>query len=110
MQDEHFNELTPAQAERLAVLSEELGEAQQAVGKILRHGYASYHPSFPSVSNRQNLMRELGDITAAMSMLGDAGDINPVEVCERAIEKAEKIGRYLHHAAPPAIEGRPTNG
>lgn len=34
-----FNQLTNAQAERLHILLEELGEAQQAIGKILRHGY-----------------------------------------------------------------------
>lgn len=33
---DHFNGLTPAEAERLALLLEELGEAQQAIGKILR--------------------------------------------------------------------------
>ena len=45
----HFNQLTPAEAERLALLLEELGEAQQAIGKILRHGYASTHPANPGV-------------------------------------------------------------
>ena len=34
-----FNKLSAAEAERLALLLEELGEAQQAIGKILRHGY-----------------------------------------------------------------------
>ncbi len=43
MQD-HFNRLTPAEAERLAMLAEEAAEVIQIVGKILRHGYASYHP------------------------------------------------------------------
>lgn len=41
---EHFNGLTPAEAERLAMLSEECGEVIQIIGKILRHGYDSYHP------------------------------------------------------------------
>ena len=35
----HFNKLTPAQAERLAILIEECGEVIQAATKILRHGY-----------------------------------------------------------------------
>lgn len=35
------NKLNDAQSERLALLLEELGEAQQAIGKILRHGYQS---------------------------------------------------------------------
>jgi len=100
--DQHFNKLTPAETERLAILAEELGEAQQAVGKILRHGYESVDPTFqddPRVNptNRLNLVRELGDVTAAMAMLGDAGDVDPADVCMRAIQKAGSIGRYLHH-------------
>ena len=35
----NFNQLTPAETERLAILAEECGEVIQAVGKILRHGY-----------------------------------------------------------------------
>lgn len=37
--DEPFNDLSNAELERLALLLEELGEAQQVIGKILRHGY-----------------------------------------------------------------------
>ena len=50
-----FNELTPAEAGAiLRLLAEEMGEALQVVGKILRHGYESYHPSHPEgPSNRQ---------------------------------------------------------
>lgn len=40
----NFNGLSPAETERLALLSEEMGEVQQAIGKILRHGYESIHP------------------------------------------------------------------
>jgi hypothetical protein len=32
------NELSDAEVERLAILAEEMGEAQQCIGKILRHG------------------------------------------------------------------------
>lgn len=38
MSTRHFNNLTPGEAERLAMLAEECGEVIQAVGKILRHG------------------------------------------------------------------------
>lgn len=54
---QHFNGLTPAEAERLALLSEELGEAQQAIGKILRHGYDSSNPVDPG---RFKYFEELG--------------------------------------------------
>ena len=32
-----FNKLSDAETERLAILAEEMGEAQQAIGKIIRH-------------------------------------------------------------------------
>ena len=49
-----FNQLSDAQLERLYILSEELGEAQQAVGKILRHGYDSKHPE-TGITNKESL-------------------------------------------------------
>ena len=93
----NFNQLTPAQAERLAVLSEELGEAQQAIGKILRHGYKSHHPNIPEITNRNSLEKELGDITFAISMLASMDDINYDKVTRYAFEKQSKIRKYLHH-------------
>ena len=98
MTDQHFNELTPAQLERLAILSEELGEAQQAIGKILRHGFESYHPAYPERgSNRCQLERELGDVWFAITLLSDGGDIRPDRIAERSREKADAIQPYLHH-------------
>lgn len=96
----HFNKLTPAEHERLAILSEELGEAQQAIGKILRHGYESCDPTFTSEderapTNRENLEKELGDVVFAINMLGD--DIYQPAVGRRVLSKAEKIKPYLHH-------------
>jgi NTP pyrophosphatase (non-canonical NTP hydrolase) len=66
---EHFNKLTPAEAERLAMLAEECGEVIQIVGKILRHGYDCYHPEDPTKTNRQLLGRELTDLYAVASSL-----------------------------------------
>jgi NTP pyrophosphatase (non-canonical NTP hydrolase) len=96
-----FNELTPAQHERLAVLAEEMGEAIQAIGKILRHGYESHNPDeiVPEderpATNRENLEKELGDVVFAINMLGN--DISHRAVGSRVLVKAEKIKRYLHH-------------
>ena len=92
----HFNELTPAEAERLALLLEEMGEAQQAIGKVLRHGYLSTHPD-GGPNNRQTLERELGDVRYAMIALCDAGDMNKQRIHDRADAKAELVQRYLHH-------------
>lgn len=59
----HFNQLTPAQAEVLALLAEEAGELIQAIGKILRHGLESTHPANPGgPTNADALVRELGDV------------------------------------------------
>lgn len=60
---DHFNQLDPAEAERLAILSEEMGEALQIVGKILRHGYHSYNPLKPTrTTNRELLVQELSHV------------------------------------------------
>lgn len=59
---DHYNKLTPAETERLAHLLEELGEAQQIIGKILRHGYDNYHPDDPNkTTNRSMLAADKGD-------------------------------------------------
>jgi len=64
----HFNGLTPAEAERLAMLAEECGEVIQAVGKILRHGYESKHPD-TGVTNRDHLTKEMDDVMAVTLMM-----------------------------------------
>ena len=93
----HFNELTPAEAERLALLLEEMGEAVQIIGKILRHGYESYHPDAPSVPNRALLEKELGDVLAAIDMVVTADDVNPEQIEGHRLNKHHKVGKYLHH-------------
>jgi NTP pyrophosphatase (non-canonical NTP hydrolase) len=88
------NRLSDAQLERLAILS----EAQQAIGKIIRHGYESCNPDGnQSRTNRDDLETELGDVMFAMSLISDAGEVSHVAVCERALIKAKKILPYLHH-------------
>ncbi len=92
-----FNQLTPAEAERLALLAEEMGEALQAIGKVLRHGYESYHPSHPEgPSNRQALTREVGDVYAAVCLLCESGDLQHVEIAERVERKKVAVREYLH--------------
>jgi NTP pyrophosphatase (non-canonical NTP hydrolase) len=93
---DHFNGLTPAEAERLAILLEELGEAQQAIGKILRHGYESTHPS-GGPTNRESLERELGDVRYSMISLCDSGDLSKDEIRAQARIKSKKVKQYLHH-------------
>lgn len=95
----HFNQLTPAEAERLALLMEEMGETQQAIGKVLRHGYESTHPD-GGPTNRETLERELGDVKAAVNMLIDSGDLNMMEIDAAALRKRSKVRQYMHHQDP----------
>ena len=93
-----FNKLTAAQAERLALLAEELGEGVLAIGKILRHGYDSVHPYDPDgPSNRQALEREMGDVRHAVARLCAAGDLDAREIDAAMDDKAERVAEYLHH-------------
>ena len=94
----HFNGLTEAEAERLALLLEEMGEAQQAIGKILRHGYESTHPD-GGPTNRESLERELGDVQAAINMLIDARDLRQMEIDAARLRKRKRVQQYLHHQA-----------
>jgi hypothetical protein len=99
--------LSPAQLERLALLSEELGEAQQAIGKILRHGYESHNPFSASVSpsNREALEAELGHVQHAVDRMTLAADLSVVAVNGAKKAKADRIGRWLHHQTAPPSPG-----
>jgi NTP pyrophosphatase (non-canonical NTP hydrolase) len=90
-----FNGLTPAQAERLFYLTEELGEAQQAIGKILRHGYESRDPTKATATNREDLARELGDVQRAINMLLEAHDVSSDEM-KAVVAKGAPL-KYMHH-------------
>lgn len=92
----HFNQLTPSEAERLALLSEELGETIQAVGKILRHGYENTHPD-GGPTNRQSLERELGDVYAAVTLMWLRDDISTVAIQVHKANKLDNVEQYLHH-------------
>ena len=91
---QHFNRLTPAELERLAILAEECNEAGQIACKILRHGYGSYNPAqalSERLANRFLLEKELGDVMWIMRAMCEAYDIN-----------AERIEKHAD-----AIEARP---
>lgn len=95
---EHFNQLTPAQAELLALLAEECGECIQAIGKILRHGYGSSNPLLTNgLSNIDALTKEMGDVRAAMILLCNAGPISKKQVHFNADTKLANVRRWLHH-------------
>jgi NTP pyrophosphatase (non-canonical NTP hydrolase) len=91
-------ELTLSETERLALLLEEMGEAQQIIGKILRHGYASKNPFYPDGdTNRQLLVKELGDVLVAIDFMTDNGDITVADLEDRKRVKNHRVWDYLHY-------------
>ena len=101
---EHFNKLTPSEAERLAILAEECAEVIQVIGKILRHGYESYHPSNKHMPNRALLEKELGDVCAIAAMMSVDGDVSESAISSYAELKTEVVLHWCHHqiAGDPA--------
>ncbi len=91
-----FNQLTAAEAERLAVLSEELGEAVHYIGKILRHGYDNYHPVDPETTNRELLERELGHVQFMTDAMCNNRDISYAQILKFKTGKSLSINDYMH--------------
>jgi NTP pyrophosphatase (non-canonical NTP hydrolase) len=93
----HFNQLTPAELERLAFIAEECAEVIHVVGKIMRHGYESTHPSKPELgTNRQRLSEELVDVLASIQLLDAEGDL--ITLPNTAINDAiDRKIKYAHH-------------
>ena len=99
------NNLSQAELERLAILAEEMGEAQQIIGKIIRHGYESYNPTLiqnqmdgvPKLTNREMLEKELGDVSAAINLMNLGGDIDRDAIQGHSIAKMKSVNKWLHH-------------
>ena len=96
----HFNQLTPAQAERLAMLAEECGEVIQIIGKILRHGYDSHHPDRPHITNRELLQRELTDFIAVENQIHARDRLFMPSSVDVDMAWNKKL-RYAHHQEEP---------
>ena len=90
------NNLTKEEIERLAILSEEAGEVIQIVGKILRHGYDSVNPN----NNRSNFFQlelELADLTFAINLLINNGDINAKRIDYHTGIRMNRKTNYFHY-------------
>lgn len=96
-QRKHFNGLSPAHLEALALIAEECAEVVQAIGKILRHGLASEHPD-SHITNYLTLQRETGDLLAALRIGEVQGMIDWGTVIRARDSKLIKVAKYLHHA------------
>jgi len=88
--------LTAAQIERLAWLAEECGEAVQAVGKVLRHGYQVGSP-FGGPINRVSLEKELAHVQAAIDCMKDAHDLRRGDMSMWRKKKLVDVQQWMHH-------------
>lgn len=95
----NHKKLTNPELERLAILTEECGEVQQIIGKILRHGYESYSPYDESkTTNRELLEKELGDIKWISELMMKNKDINKDKIIKRSLDKETNINNnFLHY-------------
>jgi hypothetical protein len=90
-----FNDLSPAEAERLAMLIEEAAEVQHVAAKILRHGWESCNPlEQTGETNRDKLKGELRDLFAVHLLMVESGDGIEMGDLQRAVQK--KL-RWSHH-------------
>ena len=91
--------LSNAEQERLACLLEECGEIQQAIGKILRHGYESADPTKRKPrTNRENLEREIGDFQAILELMKD--DLDQNSIMRKLMAKREQLKIWTHFQFP----------
>jgi hypothetical protein len=93
----HFNNLTPAEAERLSFLAEEMGEAIQSIGKILRHGYRNSNHENKGDTNRELLSKELGHVDAGIYLLCRNGDQYAPTITKYRKQKLKELPKWLHH-------------
>jgi len=93
-----FNKLTPAEAERLAMLAEEAGEIVQIVGKVLRHGYESKHPdNLDGPNNRTMLKKEVDDLCAIWMQMARCGDVSHGFDFDEIKTVWQRKRKFTHH-------------
>ena len=97
---DHYNRMTPGEAERFAMLAEECAEVIQIIGKILRHGPNSYNPNDQyQTPNSELLEKELRDVFAVTMGMETAGDICVLDQHRSVISTAiwHKKLPWTHH-------------
>ena len=94
--EQHYNKLTPQQAELLSKLSEECAEVIHIVAKIQLHGLLSCHPE-TGRCNHELLHQELGDVQCVQNLLKKIGMVNVEQVAFNAEVKHGKLIPTLHH-------------
>jgi NTP pyrophosphatase (non-canonical NTP hydrolase) len=95
--------MSPAVAERLDCLTEELGESVHMLGKAKRHGLNSTHTDYLGIPNKELLETELGHVLARIKLLTVSGDLHWVNILRAAREKLSQEPHHLHHQNPDAL-------
>lgn len=90
------NRINEAEQERLGLYTEEMGESQLEIGKILRHGIDSHHPDEPGLTNAQRLELETGHVLAAIDLLIACGTLDPKAIVRARRAKLQKLQNWLH--------------
>lgn len=90
------NPITAREDEILSLLQEECAEVIQMVSKIRRFGWDSCHPNDLTLTNRDLLEDEIGDVSEIIHIMGepDFGMISRHNVHVRQIKKNAKLRRY----------------
>lgn len=84
------------QEECLNILQEECAEVIQAASKIKRFGVVG-RPLNTTLTNRESLELELGDVLALVDLLKGAGLGITTEGIERArLDKMKRLSRFMH--------------
>jgi NTP pyrophosphatase (non-canonical NTP hydrolase) len=86
--------LTDKLPEILTILVEECAEVTQLACKIQRFGLDSYHPADPSITNKELLVGELGDLLALIDLLVAEGQISIEQIDAAKIAKILKLQRW----------------
>ncbi len=85
----------------LVCLSEEMGEVQQAIGKILRFGLDDSAPDILNAEpNSQLLVKEIHDVLALIGMVEAELNLTPTfRQRDQMIEKKqEKVERFMDYS------------
>jgi hypothetical protein len=90
------NRIGEPEQERLGLLTEEAGEVQLEIGKILRHGIDSFHPDQPDMSNADRLELEAGHVLAALDLLVACGTLSREGLERSRRAKLQKLRSWLH--------------
>lgn len=88
--------LTAAEIERLAILAEQCGELQQAISKVMIHGWLVQSGDF-GISYRVGLERRIGAVRAAVNMMLDSGDVRLAELQAWQRNKRERLAKWAKH-------------